>query len=622
MAVAFVATAGVLGWGFVGGFDTGSSAEGTVQAFLLDWQQGQYAQAAQLTTGAGTYSEVRDQLAGAYADLDASATYLAMGPVTQHGNTAEAFFKATVGIAEGQHEWTYEGKFGLTLVHGKWYVNWSPSVINPGLGPGDRLAVVTSYAPRAPVEDSSGQPLLSKSPDYHIGVVPGRLADASRTIAAFSNITGLDEQQVLGQVHAARPNAFLSLLTVNPASFQSLWPRLSSVSGLTFEEKSERLFATDAGDVVGSVGGENATALYDEGAAYEPGDTVGVSGLEQAYQGTLLGSPTTSVVVVNPTGHTIATLFTSQGHAGTPVQTTINGKYQAAAAHVLAAQPGSGEIVAVNSANGDILALAEHQATGTGSVPLPAGGPLNAKTAPGMAFSVVSAAAMVNDDVTLNTQLPCYPSDSVGGQTFTYTGQQSSGTFASDFANGCGTAFASMSSKLTPSELAATEKAFGIGADWDMRLQAFSGTAQSTTSGASLASQAIGTSGVEMSPLGMALLAAEVDKGIGHSPLLIASDSPSRWQAPLTGAKLNELRALMRDAVTSGAAQAANLGGEPVYGQAGTVQTGKAASTGKTGWLSWFVGYRGGVAISVLETGSTQSQAASALAGAFLSAGA
>lgn len=616
LVVALIVAAGVLGWGFATGFNNESSAEGTVQDFLLNWQEGDFMQAAELTKGAGSYSEVAAQLSGAYDDLDASAAFLTMEPITQHGNTATATFRATIDLAQDSRQWTYLGKFGLTSVNGKWYINWSPSVINPGLGPGDRLAVVTSYAPRAQVEDSSGQPLQQQAPDYHIGVVPGRLGNAQATIAGFSAVTGLDGQQVLGQVRAAPPSDFLSLLTVNPADFRSLWPRLAKIPGLTFEQKSERLFATDATEVVGAVGGENAPALRNAGAAYEPGDTVGESGLEATYQNVLLGTPTTSVVVVNPAGKTVTTLWTSRGHDGTPVRTTLNGKYQAAAANVLAAQRGSGEIVAVDSATGDITALAAHQARG--GVPLPPGGPLNARIVPGMAFSIVSAAAMVGAGVRPDAQLTCYPSQEVGGQTFTYDGQQSSstgqqGTFASEFANGCGTAFASMSTRLTPAEFASTEKSFGIGATWNLPIQSFPGAARSTTAGASLAAQAIGTGGVQMSPLAMAMVAAEVDSGTGHEPMLIASGQQGTWQAPLSGSKLSELRSLMREAVTAGAAHGAYTSGAPVYGQAGTVQTGKDA------WLSWFVGYRGTVAIAVLETGATRSQAASALAASFLS---
>jgi cell division protein FtsI/penicillin-binding protein 2 len=129
-----------------------------------------------------------------------------------------------------------------------------------------------------------------------------------------------------------------------------------------------------------------------------------------------------------------------------------------------------------------------------------------------------------------------------------------------------------------------------------------------------VASQAIGTGGVLVSPLGMAMVAAEVAAGAGRAPVLIATDPPATWRAPLSGAKLGELRQVMRQAVRSGSAHAANVSGQPVYGQAGIVRTGAHA------WLSWFVGYRGSLAVSVIETGTTPAQAAAALAGTFLKA--
>ena len=40
--------------------------------------------------------------------------------------------------------------------------------------------------------------------------------------------------------------------------------------------------------------------------------------------------------------------------------------------------------------------------------------------------------------------------------------------------------------------------------------------------------------------------------------------------------------------------------------------------TGRNAYLSWFVGYRGDLAVTAIETGTTANQAAAALAGAFL----
>jgi membrane peptidoglycan carboxypeptidase len=76
---------------------------------------------------------------------------------------------------------------------------------------------------------------------------------------------------------------------------------------------------------------------------------------------------------------------------------------------------------------------------------------------------------------------------------------------------------------------------------------------------------------------------------------------------------MSALRSLMRAAVRSGAAQAARQPGAPVYGQVGLVHTGSV-------WTSWFVGFRGDTAFTVIQSGPTSRLSAAALAGAFLKA--
>ena len=180
------------------------------------------------------------------------------------------------------------------------------------------------------------------------------------------------------------------------------------------------------------------------------------------------------------------------------------------------------------------------------------------------------------------------------------------------FASGCGTAFANMSRTLTARQLTATEQAFGLGATWRLRLQAFSGSVPAGTGEADVAAQATGT-GVLTSPLAMAEIAAEVASGTGNTPTLTTDDKSSSWQLPLSAAQLGQLRQLMRLSVASGSARAADVAGD-VYGQAGVVKSGAQS------YLSWFVGYRGQTAVAVLETGSTPAAAAAAAAGAFFKA--
>jgi len=607
VAVGIVAI-GVLVIGLATGFGSEPSAEPTAQSFLLAWQQQQYAAAGALTTAPARTVAV--SLRGAVAQLDATQMFLSMNSVVQHGSTAEASFTATVNLAQQGRVWTYRGHLGLRRAGDDWKVVWAPSVINPSLGPGERLAVVTTFPDRAAVLDDKDNPLQLKAPAYVLGVMPDRLASPKSTAEAFAKHTGLQAGQVLGQITAAPPHSFLRLATLDSTTYAKLRPSLRAVPGLVVRPEPQRLFQARAAGLVGDVGSEINQRLRADGALYAPGTTVGLSGLEQKYQRQLLGTPTTQVIAVNSAGRQTGILAQWPGTRGTPVRTTIDPAAQNAALTALEGASGSGEIVAVRASTGEVLAVAQHQASGT----LPADGALNAKLTPGTAFTIVSAAALVKHGVSASTPIPCASSFNVEGRTFSSPGTGQPVPFSTAFAEGCGTAFAQLSERLSPSQWAEVVREFGIGSDWSqLQVPVFSGSVPSAAGGANLAAQTIGQGNVQMSLLSMAMVAATVDAGRWHVPQVLQAPDPPSHGAELDAGVMTTVRGLMRGAVLSGAAHAASLPGQRVYGQVGLVHT-------ESGWMSWFVGYRGDVAIAAIESGKTPQLSAAALAGAFFSA--
>jgi cell division protein FtsI/penicillin-binding protein 2 len=597
---------GVLVIGLATGFGSELSAEPTAQAFLLDWQQQHYAAAGALTSAAPGAAAA--DLKGAFAQLDATQLFLTIDSITQHGSTAEASYTASVDLAEEGRVWTYRGQFGLNQSGGTWKVQWAPSVVYPALGQGQRLAVLTQFPDRASVLDAEGQPLQIPSRVYVVGVMPATLADPAATAERFAKATGLDAGQVLGQITAAPPNQFLKLASLDPASYSALRSGLRDVPGLAVRRDRARLFQAEATGLVGQVGNETDSVLRNEGVFYLPGTTVGLSGLEQRYQRQLLGTPTTEVVAVTSAGRQVGVLARWPGVPGTPVRTTISSKVQSAALAALGGVSGSGEIIAVQASTGEVLAVAQQHGSGSPA----AVDALNARLTPGTAFTIVSAAALLGAGVTTGTPISCENSFTVGGQTFTSDGTGSARPFSDDFADDCGTAFAGLSERLTASQFDQVVKGFGIGADWDsLPVPAFSGSVPSAAGVADLAAETIGQGNVQMSPLAMAMVAAAVDSGSWHTPQFIVGSADPSGTA-LNPSYTTELRSLMRGAVRSGAAQAANRPGAPVYGQVGLVHTGST-------WTSWFVGYRGDIAFTVIESGKTAQLSAASLAGAFLS---
>ena len=317
---------------------------------------------------------------------------------------------------------------------------------------------------------------------------------------------------MLGQIAAAPRPSSLSLATVDATTYASLRSELHEVPGLMVRPESRRLFDAEATGLVGEVGSEISERLRADGELYAPGATVGLSGLEARYQRQLVGTPTTQVVVVNSAGAQTTVLAQWPGTAGTPVRTTISPTLQNAALTALDGVSGSGEIVAVQSSTGKVLAVAQHQASGA----LPTGGALNGALVPGNAFTIVSAAALVSNG--LAVPISCANSFTVGGQTFTSDGTGEQKPFSTAFADGCSTAFAALSERLSAGQSARRSGNSASRSNWSqLPVPAFSGSVPAAASDADLATQIVGQGNVRMSLLSMAMVAAAVDAAAGTS---------------------------------------------------------------------------------------------------------
>jgi cell division protein FtsI/penicillin-binding protein 2 len=599
---------------FTGGLWSSPSAEPTVQQFLLDWQQHSYTAAAALTTGSP--SAVTTELAQAYRGLDAAAFYLNMGPIKQSGGTATASFTASVDLGQDGAPWQYTGNFTLQRVGPSWKIVWSPSVINPGLGPGLHLAVISTTQPRMPILDAEGRPLQVKSTAYVVGVVPGKLKSATATADALFRVAGIEPTEMLGWIRAAPGGRFLELVTYKPSAYHRLAHKLSKVPGVIVHKRRVRLFNSIAKAVVGSVGAEASQALRNAGIAYRPGATVGLSGLQLRYQAYLTGTPKTEVVAATVRGRTVRVLKTWSGHPPAAVHTTIDGGIQQAATQAVTTAPGSAAIVAMQTSSGRILAVADHKAPG-----MPAIDPLAGQYPPGAAFTIVSTEALLANGVTVNTPIPCVPVNPVGGHNFrnvpAKTKADQGATLGGDFAQSCATAFAGLSQRLNAAELDKAAAGFGFGRGWQLPLKAFSGTVGTANGVVQLAAATIGQGNVKVSPLTMADVAAQVATGTWHEPALVTRppDAQQSRQTPFAEGTLASLRNLMRDAVRSGAARRANVSGPLVYGQVGTA----LLTSGKHHkWATWFVGYRGDVAFAAVEFTASPRASAAPLAASFL----
>jgi len=342
------------------------SPEPAARAFLDAWSRGDLAAAARATDGEP--AAVTDVL----SSLGSSRTTARLSSVGDgEDDRAQARFTAS-HVLPGLPQWEHEGSFQLRRVDDRWLVRWAPAVVHPDLRPGERLGTTRSRPERAAILDGAGRPLVAPGRVVTIGLVPGRLTDRAAALAAVSKATGASAERVGALVQAAQPTDFVPAITLRESDFRRAEAQLRPVPGVVFREGTASLAPTPtfARALLGRVGPVNAEQLAElngaqdaegegEGEGAQPGlylasDSVGQSGLQAAYEKTLAGTPSGTVVARSPAGDRV--LARLPGAPGTPLATTLDRQVQEAAEAALATVTGNAALVAIRPSNGHLLA--------------------------------------------------------------------------------------------------------------------------------------------------------------------------------------------------------------------------------------------------------------------------
>ena len=193
--------------------------------------------------------------------------------------------------------------------------------------------------------------------------------------------------------------------------------------------------------------------------------------------------------------------------------------------------------------------------------------------------------------------------------------------FHTDFAESCNTAFVGLAPALGADGLQSASAALGLGGDWDLGIDAFSGKVSSGNSPTELAAATFGQGTTVVSPLAMAAATAAVARGRFEQPKLVLDPPPSNPAAAgaaLDATALASLRAMMREVVTKGTGTGLrNVPGGPVSGKTGTAEF----ETGSKDTHAGFVGYQGDIAFAVMvQKGGAGADAAVPIVDRFLTA--
>jgi cell division protein FtsI/penicillin-binding protein 2 len=600
-----------------GSGDEEAAVRSAAQSFLDAWSSENFGAAAAATD---LPEGPRQWLPGLGGQLGATGVRFALGSATLDGDkNATQRFTAAWTLPGQDKRWSYGSEMALVKNDDRWSVHWDPSVIHPELNAGLRFRVERVLPPRAAILDKAGQPLFTQTKVVTVGIEPRKvpnLDSVAATLASKLKDSDVVAADIVKAVKAAKPDAFVPVVTLREPEYQKVKAAIYDLPGAVFRP-GERLLPptpTFGQPMLGKVGDATAEILKEAGPAYAAGDTLGLSGLQRAFNKQLAGVPSVRISLIDSAAKPVRQLADFKGHPGENLRTTIDRPVQIAAEAALAGVQQAAAIVAVKPSTGEILAVAN-------SAKAPFNIALEGKYPPGSTFKIVTATALLQSGAVAGTSpVPCPGSITVGGKRFVNHDEFDEGTIplSRAFALSCNTTFLGLASRLPQDALANTAANYGIGSGWKLPVPAFTGSVPPPRDAAEQAADAIGQGTVLVSPFSMAMAAATVARGTLPSPTLIAGQPVTSASAPAqTGAAtVKTMQELTRAVVTEGTATVLKTAGPAVAGKTGTAEYGTDTPPRSH---AWFVGFRGDLAFAVLVVdGQSSHKTAVPVAKAFL----
>jgi cell division protein FtsI/penicillin-binding protein 2 len=593
----------------------------SAQAFLDAWSSGDTDAAAKATTDPDAATALLEQTA---TDLPGAKLSAEAGKVTVDDGDATVAWTATWDIAAAP-DWTYDATLRLREDGDDWAVVAEPTVVHPELGEGQHLELSRSLPERAPITDAAGAPLFTQTEVVNVGVDTGQVTDLPALAAALSAATGIDAAKITSDVQAAPKGQFVPVITLRRPQFEAIRAQVFDLPGAVFPTSTRMLAPSPrfAEALLGRVGGATAEIIEesqeDGKPRYAAGDEVGQSGLQRAFQDQLSGTAGFTVSVVSTDQNTQDAGVEIENVAavpGTPVQTPLVPAVQNAADAAVAGQQLPTHLVVVRPGTGEILAVSSNEVADAGNA-------LSGQFPPGSSMKSMTATALLSTgEVTPATPVPCPGTTVVEGREFENEDQFDLGTvpFTESFAQSCNTTFIQLALDLPDGALSEAAKSYGVGTDWKLPVDIFSGSVPADSTGTTKAADAIGQGEVLFSPAQMALVAASIAGGKTVAPVEVVGADPAGTPPAGPGQPiLDQLRPMMRQVVLSGTGRALAGRGE-VYGKTGTAEFGSNDPPDAHGW---FVGYQvggpqGDIAFAVLVEGGQSSRVAVGVTDAFL----
>jgi penicillin-binding protein 2 len=250
----------------------------------------------------------------------------------------------------------------LVLAYGLWRLQVMQGDYYSLAAQKNRIRNVPVLAPRGKILDRYGRTIVDNYPSFSALL----LRDSSRDLSADADLIGqglhLDPNEVRERIRrfASLPQYQPIFLKedITPDELAFIESHRNELPELDTIMVHRRLYPRNGfmAHVIGYVGEVSEDMLNDpQFELYNPGDVVGISGVERQYNSILMGQNGSRQALVDSHGREVGRLGETEAIPGKPLKLTIDIDLQIAAEEVMEGKEGA--IVAMDPHTGEILAM-------------------------------------------------------------------------------------------------------------------------------------------------------------------------------------------------------------------------------------------------------------------------
>jgi penicillin-binding protein 2 len=251
----------------------------------------------------------------------------------------------------------------LVLAYGLWRLQVMQSDYYALAAEKNRIRNVPVLAPRGKILDREGRTIVDNYPSFSALL----LRDSSRDLSADADLIAqglhLDPNDVRTRIRhfAAMPQYRPIFLKedITPDELAFIEAHKNELPELDTIMDHRRLYPRNGfmAHLIGYVGEVSEDMLNEpQFELYNPGDVVGISGVERQYNTVLMGQNGSRQALVDSHGREVGRLGETEAVAGKPLKLTVDIDLQIAAEEALEGK--NGAIVAMDPHTGEILAMA------------------------------------------------------------------------------------------------------------------------------------------------------------------------------------------------------------------------------------------------------------------------